>query len=94
MTSETLARAPGLIGACLWVLMILVLPSAQAEESGLKSGAREAGRATGSAVREVGQGARKAGKEIGHGARKAGKTVGGAAREGGREFRRAVKGER
>jgi len=90
MSSGIYFRIPGLIATILWLLAMTAVPSAQAEESALKSGAREVGRATGSAVREVGQ----VGKEIGQGAKKAGKTIGNAAREGGREFRRAVKGQR
>jgi len=66
-----------------WLLAMLTLSPALAEDSSVKSGAREAGRATGSAVREVGQGAKQVGKEIGQGMR-----------EAGREFRRAVKGEK
>jgi hypothetical protein len=90
MPSGINSRIPGLTATILWLLAMIAVPSARAEESGLKSGAREVGHATGSAVHEVGQ----IGKEIGQGAKKAGKTIGNAAREGGREFRRAVKGQR
>lgn len=70
---------------------LLAAPALSAET--LREGARDAGRATGSAVRDVGQGAKKVGKEIVEGTKEAGKAVGSAAREGGREFKKAVKGE-
>ena len=83
MTSGIAVRTPWRLGAWLWLVTMLVLSPVRAEDSSFKNGAREAGRATGSAVREVGQGAKQVGKEIGQGVR-----------EAGREFRRAVKGEK
>ncbi len=88
VTSEEIVRASRWIGA--WLLVTMVLSPVQAEESSLKSGAREVGHATGSAVREAGH----IGKEVGRNAKQAGKTIGSVFREGGREFRRAVKGEK
>lgn len=69
-----------------WVAIALVLATplcaTSAEQGSLKSDAKRAGHALGTAAREIGQGARKVGKAVGN-----------AAREGGREFRRAIKGE-
>jgi hypothetical protein len=77
----------------LWFALGLAATSVAAEET-LREGAREVGRATGSAVRDVGQGAKKVGKEVVQGTKEAGKAVGSAAAEGGREFKKAVKGEK
>ena len=63
-------------------LFALGMSAVQAEEAGLKQGAKKVGHAAGTVVREVGQGAKKVGK-----------TIGQAAKEGGKEFHRAVKGE-
>ena len=67
---------------CAAALFALSMSLAQAEEAGLKQGAKKVGHAAGTVVREVGQGAKKVGK-----------TIGQAAKEGGKEFHRAVKGE-
>jgi len=58
-----------------------------AEESTLKEGARDVGRAVGTAAREVGDGAKKVGKAVGEAA----KEVGQAAKEGAKEAKRAMK---
>lgn len=60
------------------------------KNAGVKAGAKDAGRAVGSAVREIGQGVKEVGKTIGHAA----KEGVDAAKEGGREFKKAVKGEK
>jgi hypothetical protein len=57
-----------------------------AEEKSLKEGARDVGRAVGSAAREVGQGAKKVGKAIGHAAKEGFDAV----REGAREAKKAM----
>jgi hypothetical protein len=58
-----------------------------AEESTLKEGARDVGRAVGTAAREVGDGVKKVGKAVGEAA----KEVGQAAKEGAKEAKRAMK---
>ena len=78
---------------CLLAAAVLPIGLVHADEAGLKDGARQAGRTTGSVMRDIGQGAKKIGQEIGHGAKEAGQAIGGAAKEGGREFRRAVRGD-
>jgi len=81
----------------------LLAPPVQADDS-LSEGAREAGRAVGSAVRQIAHGAKEIGLEIGHNAAvfgkavghaaaDAGRAVGKAASEGGRAFGRAIRGE-
>jgi len=88
--------------ATLLLAAIYCLP-ASADDSGLVSGARHAGRATGSALHDIGQGAKQvgleighaaadAGRQIGHGAAELGRSIGRAAKEGGREFGHAIKG--
>ena len=67
---------------CATTLLVLSVSVVQAEEEGIKEGAKKVGRAAGTVVREVGEGAKKVGK-----------TIGQAAKEGGKEFHRAVKGE-
>ena len=90
---SAIAATRRMILSCLLATTVLLIGRVHADESGLKDGARQAGRTTGSIVRDIGQGAKKIGKEIGHGAKEAGQTIGGAAKEGGREFRRAVRGD-
>jgi hypothetical protein len=74
----------------LRISMLLIAASvaapALAEESTLKEGAREVGKAVGTAAREVGQGAKKVGKAVGEAA----KEVGQAAKEGAKEAKRAM----
>ena len=75
-----------------------------ADDQSLERGAKQAGRATGSAFHDIGHGAKKigieighaaadAGKEIGRGAATVGRTIGHATREGATEFRQAIKGD-
>lgn len=59
----------------------------------VKEGAKETGRAVGTAAREVGHGTRKVTKEVGHAVKDAAKTTGHAFRDGAKEFKKAVKGE-
>lgn len=64
----------------------LALP-ALADESSLKEGARDVGRAVGTAAREVGQGAKKVGKAVGEAAKEGVEAV----KEGAKEAKRAMK---
>lgn len=75
-------RSVGARVLCVTALLALSVSVVQAEEEGVKEGAKKVGRTAGTVVREVGQGAKKVGK-----------TIGKAAKEGGKEFHRAVKGE-
>jgi hypothetical protein len=95
------ARLPGL--AAILVGGLLCSTAIAADQS-LEQGARDAGRATGSAFHDVGQGAKKvgleighaaadAGKKVGHGAANAGRAIGRAAKEGAKSFWHAVKGD-
>lgn len=74
----------------LLVSMFLIAASvavpALAEESTLKEGAREVGKAVGTVAREVGQGAKKVGKAVAEAA----KEVGQATKEGAKEAKRAM----
>lgn len=78
--------ATKLLCAFVLVLMSGLAVPALAEDSTLKEGAREVGRAVGTAAREVGQGAKKVGKAVGEAA----KEVGQAAKEGAKEAKRAM----
>lgn len=69
------------------VLLTLGLAApAFAEENTLKEGAKEVGRAVGTAAREVGDGAKQVGKAVADAA----KEVGAAAKEGAKEAKRAA----
>ncbi len=94
-------RLPG-----VGVLLIAALfgTAALAGDQSLEQGAKQAGRATGSAFHDIGQGAKKvgveighaaadAGKKIGHGAAEMGRTIGRATSEGAKDFWHAIKGE-
>ena len=61
-----------------------------AEENTLKEGAKDVGRAVGTAAREVGDGAKQVGKAVAEAA----KEVGEAAKEGAKEAKRAMKKEK
>ena len=75
----------------LRVSMLLVAASvaapALAEESTLKEGAREVGKAVGTAAREVGDGAKKVGKAVAEAAKEGAEAV----KEGAKEAKRAMK---
>ena len=79
---------------CLPALALTVLAAvagcASAEDSTLKEGARDAGRAVGTAAREVGKGAKKVGKAVGEAAKDGALAVSEAAKAGAKEFKRAV----
>ena len=61
-----------------------------AEDSTLKEGAKDVGRAVGTAAREVGDGAKQVGKAVAEAA----KEVGQAAKEGAKEAKRAMQKEK
>lgn len=61
-----------------------------AEENTLKEGAREVGRAVGTAAREVGQGAKKVGKAVGEAAKEGAEAV----KEGAKEAKKAMKADK
>jgi hypothetical protein len=61
-----------------------------AEENTLKEGAKEVGRAVGTAAREVGEGAKKVGKAVGEAAKEGAQAV----KEGAKEAKKAMQGEK
>lgn len=75
----------------LRVSMLLIAASvagpAVADEPTLKEGARDVGRAVGTAAREVGQGAKKVGKAVAEAAKEGAEAV----KEGAKEAKRAMK---
>ena len=75
----------------LQVSMLLIAASvaapACADEPTLKEGARDVGRAVGTAAREVGQGAKKVGKAVAEAAKEGAEAV----KEGAKEAKRAMK---
>lgn len=68
------------------LLMTGVASSAVADESTLKEGARDVGRAVGTAAREVGEGAKKVGKAVAEAAKEGAEAV----KEGAKEAKRAA----
>ena len=64
-----------------------VAAPALADDSTLKEGARDVGRAVGTAAREVGQGAKKVGKAVAEVAKEGAEAV----KEGAKEAKRTVK---
>lgn len=70
------------------VLAAMAAPSF-AEENTLKEGAKEVGKAVGTAAREVGDGAKKVGKAVGNAAKEGAEAV----KEGAKEAKKAMKGE-
>lgn len=77
----------------LAVLTVGLAACANNEESTLKEGARDAGRAVGGAAREVGQGAKKVTKTIGHATRDGVKAVGEVVKEGTQGVKEGVQGK-
>lgn len=61
-----------------------------AEESTLKEGAREVGRAVGTAAREVGEGAKQVGKAVGNAAKEGIEAV----KEGAKEAKKAMQSDK
>ena len=74
----------------VFVLAIGLAAPVLADESTLKEGAREVGRAVGTAAREVGEGAKKVGKAVGEAAKEGAEAV----KEGAKEAKRAMKPEK
>lgn len=78
----------------LRVTALLVLAAVAApgfaEENTLKEGAKEVGRAVGTAAREVGEGAKKVGKAVGEAAKEGAEAV----KEGAKEAKKAMKGDK
>ena len=68
------------------LLTVGLAAPALAEENILKEGAKDVGRAVGTAAREVGEGAKQVGKAVAEAA----KEVGEAAKEGAKEAKRAA----
>lgn len=60
-----------------------------AEENTLKEGAKNVGRAVGTAAREVGEGAKKVGKAVGNAAKEGAQAV----KEGAKEAKKAMQGD-
>lgn len=79
-------KLPALLGITVLALTVGVAAPGFAEENTLKEGAKEVGRAVGTAAREVGDGAKQVGKAVGDAA----KEVGQAVKEGAKEAKRAA----
>lgn len=74
----------------LFLIAAVVAAPALADDSTLKEGARDVGRAVGSAAREVGDGAKKVGKAVGEAAKEGVEAV----KEGAKEAKRAMQAEK
>jgi hypothetical protein len=72
-----------------FLMLAAVAAPGFAEESTLKEGAREVGRAVGTAAREVGEGAKKVGKAVGEAAKEGAEAV----KEGAKEAKKAVESD-
>lgn len=83
-------KLPALLRITVFLLTAGVAAPGFAEENTLKEGARDVGRAVGTAAREVGDGAKQVGKAVGDAA----KEVGEAVKEGAKEAKRAMKKEK
>jgi hypothetical protein len=70
------------IAAVALTLLLGACSSNRTQDASLKQGAKDVGRAVGTAAREVGQEAKKVGKMVAE-----------AAKEGGQAFKEAVKGD-
>lgn len=79
-------KLPAALRITALLLTVGVAVSASAEENTLKEGAKDVGRAVGTAAREVGDGAKQVGKAVAEAA----KEVGEAAKEGAKEAKRAM----
>ena len=75
-----------LLRISLLLIAASIAVPAVAEESTLKEGAREVGKAVGTAAREVGQGAKKVGKAVAEAAKEGAQAV----KEGAKEAKRAM----
>lgn len=79
-----------LLRLTLILITAAVAAPALADDSTLKEGAWDVGRAVGSAAREVGDGAKKVGKAVGEAAKEGVEAV----KEGAKEAKRAMKAEK
>jgi len=79
-------KLPAALRITALLLTVRFAAPALAEESTLKEGAKDVGRAVGTAAREVGDGAKQVGKAVAEAA----KEVGEAAKEGAKEAKRAM----
>lgn len=79
-------KLPATLRITVILLTLGLAAPAFAEENTLKEGAKEVGRAVGTAAREVGDGAKQVGKAVADAA----KEVGAAAKEGAKEAKRAA----
>jgi hypothetical protein len=79
-----------LLSVMVFLTTAAVAAPTLAEESTLKEGAREVGRAVGTAAREVGDGAKKVGKAVGAAAKEGVEAV----KEGAKEAKRAMQAEK
>lgn len=79
-----------LLHATLFLVIAGLSTPSLAEESTLKEGAKDVGRAVGTAAREVGDGAKKVGKAVGEAAKEGVEAV----KEGAKEAKRAMKAEK
>ena len=79
-------KLPALLRLSVFLLTAGLAAPSFAEENTLKEGAKDVGRAVGTAAREVGDGAKQVGKAVGDAA----KEVGQAVKEGAKEAKRAA----
>ena len=79
-----------LLRATVLLIAIGLAAPVFAEDSSLKDGARDVGKAVGTAAREVGDAGKQVGKAVGDAA----KEVGAAVKEGAKEAKRAMKKEK
>lgn len=79
-------KLPAVLRITALLLTIGLAAPAFGEENTLKEGAKDVGRAVGTAAREVGDGAKQVGKAVANAA----KEVGEAAKEGAKEAKRAM----
>lgn len=89
MKSPTKLLTKALCATAFLTLTGLAAPSF-ADDSSLKEGAREVGKAVGTAAREVGQGAKKVGKAVGAAAKEGVEAV----KEGAKEAKKAMQPEK
>ena len=80
----------GLLHVTAFLALAAVAAPAFAEEYTLKEGAKEVGRAVGTAARDVGEGAKMVGKAVGEAAKEGAEAV----KEGAKEAKKAMKGEK
>ena len=72
------------------MLAAVAAPGFAKDDNTLKEGAKDVGRAVGTAAREVGEGAKKVGKAVGEAAKEGAEAV----KEGAKEAKKAMKGDK